>query len=81
MAEVVPSIFSIRNNYADTIEFCIEPYGMIYIMHRNETFNIVIAGVLEDNQFELFIYINRISLYGDRETMSIYNEQGVKLEF
>ena len=41
----------------------------------------MIAGVFEQNQFEIDIEIDCISVYGTRDTMSIFNAEGVKLEF
>jgi|GEM_PF-1081557 len=79
--ESVPSVLQVINRYADEIQFRIEPYGMIYTMRRGEIFTVMIAGVFEQNQFEIDIEIDCISVYGTRDTMSIFNAEGVKLEF
>lgn len=79
--EQTPNLLRITNSFGRAVQFCIEPYGMIYNMDMGTTFIIVLRGTPEQNQFEVVIESDAISVYGERSTMSIFSENGIELIF
>jgi hypothetical protein len=79
--EQTNNILRIINSFGEKIYFSIEPYGMVYTMGIEAKFTVVLRGNPENNLFEIVVNKDGISVYGTRETMTIFDENGVELTF